>query len=169
MTLNTCFTFFLTVTLLKSAAELWDGNLTQLKLNRVQNGCCNVQLWIRKENQFNWLQTYSVVGSLDARYIKIQEKKKQHQNLQFNRVPSKQFMLTMQAIETDNMNYLEVGNLLQFCLMIVHVFLVSYVRKQANQVTHFIARVSYEVNCFHGLFSPPQFVLKNFLYDASKS
>lgn len=79
-------------------------------------------------------------------------------------------LLTVRHIREGNMNYLEVGRLLQECrnLLVSHPnFGVSHVRKQANKVAHSLARVSCEANSFLDFLSPPHQVLENLLYDAA--
>lgn len=70
-------------------------------------------------------------------------------------------MLSVQAIEKGNMNYLEVGNLIQDCLKTIQIFLFLFLGNKLTQVAHLIARVSSEIDCFHNLFSQTYFVLES--------
>ena len=79
-------------------------------------------------------------------------------------------MLTVQAINKHSENLLEVGNVLRECCSLLSTrqdISISFVRKQANNVAHMLARVPYEVNCFNDFYSPPHSVLETLLYEAA--
>lgn len=79
-------------------------------------------------------------------------------------------MLTVQALQKESPNYLEVGNILQDCRILLKDrpdIRISFVKKQANKVAHLLARVPCEASCFNDFISPPCSVLESIVYDAS--
>lgn len=72
--------------------------------------------------------------------------------------------LCVNAINGDNTNLLELGNLVQQCKSVVCSrggVLVDFIRKQVNRVTRMIARIP----CFLDFMSPPSFLLETLLSD----
>lgn len=78
--------------------------------------------------------------------------------------------LCVNAINGDNTNLLELGNLVQQCKSEVCSrggVLVDFIRKQANRVAHMIAKIPCALNCFLDFMSPPSFLLETLLSDFS--
>lgn len=69
---------------------------------------------------------------------------------------------------TEEVNYLEVGMIFKEChrrLIDRRDFSISFVKKQANKVAHFVAREPCAINCFIEFHAPPQSVLEFLVRD----
>lgn len=79
-------------------------------------------------------------------------------------------MLTVQAINKNSENLLEVGNVLHECSSLLSTqqdISFSFVRKKAKNVAHMLAKVPCEVNCYNEFYSPPHSMLETLLYEAA--
>lgn len=71
--------------------------------------------------------------------------------------------LCVNAINRDNINLIEFGNLMQQCKSVVSSIggvLIDFVKKQANNVAHKIAKIFCALNCFLDFTSSPSFLLE---------
>lgn len=78
--------------------------------------------------------------------------------------------LSVQAVNNDSVNHLEVGHMIQECRTILSQnteFSVSFTRKQANRVAHLLARVRCEAVSFQDFLSPPHIVVESLMYDVA--
>lgn len=79
--------------------------------------------------------------------------------------------LSVEAINKDGVNLLELGSLINHCRSIIGSngrILVGFVRKRANRVAHSMARILCERNSFVINSSPPSCVLGTLLSDCLK-
>ena len=79
-------------------------------------------------------------------------------------------LLTVTVLHKESVFHLEVGFILQDCFAIFRSrpdFTISYVRKQANTVAHFLARVPCLVNSSIIFLSPPPCVMDALVYDSN--
>lgn len=77
-------------------------------------------------------------------------------------------LLAVNALKNNQDNLLEFGDLVQQCKASLEVnkrFKVSFVRRQANQVAHRIARIPCELSSFIVIPSPPSCLLETLLSD----
>ncbi|KAL8088696.1 hypothetical protein AgCh_038466 [Apium graveolens] len=78
--------------------------------------------------------------------------------------------LSVQAVNNDSVNQLEVGYMIQESRTILRQnsdFSVSFTRKQANRVAHLLARVHCEAFSFQDYLSPPHVVLESLMDDVA--
>lgn len=76
--------------------------------------------------------------------------------------------LGVNAIHSNMHNYLEAGDLVEHCRLLIRNqagVSVSHVKKQANRVAHLLARLPCSINSFIDLWSPPSCVLETLLSD----
>ena len=76
--------------------------------------------------------------------------------------------LCVNALSSDNINLLELGNLVYQCKSMISNrggVLVKFVRKQANRVAHMLAKIPCTLNSFLDFTSPPSSLLETLLSD----
>lgn len=78
-------------------------------------------------------------------------------------------LLTIKALQSQEINMLEVGHITQDCMNILRVyptFSVAFVQRQANKVAHELAKYPCLPGCFQLLSSPPDMLLETIMLDA---
>ena len=76
--------------------------------------------------------------------------------------------LTVRAIHTNNLNYLEIGEVIESCKQLLRSFCrvsLVFIRKNANKVAHELARIPCLVNSHNIFTSPPTCLLEALSFD----